>query len=702
MCVVGATAILLLAAVLSASVGGANSPTGSEARPMDLYVATNGRDAWPGTREEPFASLERAREAIRQLKSAGQFPAGGVTVRLREGIYPRADTFVLTAEDSGTAEAPIVYRAEKDERVRLIGGRPIRGFTPVTDPAVLARLAEPDRGKVMQVDLKAQGVADLGHLSSRGFGRPKVPAHLQLFFRGREMTLARWPNEGFLKIAGVPAGSGTDDGHGGQLGALEAGFHYEGDRPKRWQDTDDIWVHGYWAYDWANTYEQIASIDTERRLVKTKPPYAVYGFRPGQRIYFVNILEELDQPGEYYVDRQTGLLYFWPPAPLETGEAYVSLLEAPLVSLKSVSHVTLRGLTFEYTRGDAVDISGGTGDLVAGCTLRNLGNWAVVIDGGAGHGVTGCDIYGLGDGGIQLAGGDRQTLAPAGHFATNNHIHHMGQWTRCYQPAVMVTGVGNRVANNLIHDGPHSAIQLGGNEHVIELNEIHHVCLETGDVGAFYMGRDWTQQGNIVRYNYFHDTGGVGMGSMAVYLDDCTSGVTIFGNIFYRTTRAAFIGGGRDNTVENNIFIECNPSVWVDGRGLDPSPVWRNMIYQTMKERLEAMNYHQPPYRERYPKLAELDKYYAQTTGVPPEGNTVVRNVSVGGKWLETLWHAEPAMVDVRDNLVDEDPHFVAPGRRDFRLKPDSPAYALGFQPIPVEKIGLYRDEYRRFLPIAR
>jgi len=192
------------------------------------------------------------------------------------------------------------------------------------------------------------------------------------------------------------------------------------------------------------------------------------------------------------------------------------------------------------------------------------------------------------------------------------------------------------------------------------------------------------------------------MGSMAVYLDDCTSGVTIFGNIFYRTTRAAFIGGGRDNTVENNIFVECNPSVWVDGRGLDPSPVWRNMIYQTMKERLEAMNYHQPPYRERYPKLAELDKYYAQTTGVPPEGNTVVRNVSVGGKWLETLWHAEPAMVDVRDNLVDEDPHFVAPGRRDFRLKPDSPAYALGFQPIPVEKIGLYRDGYRRFLPIAR
>ncbi|HEX2949722.1 MAG TPA: right-handed parallel beta-helix repeat-containing protein, partial [Armatimonadota bacterium] len=293
-------------------------------------------------------------------------------------------------------------------------------------------------------------------------------------------------------------------------------------------------------------------------------------------------------------------------------------------------------------------------------------------------------------------GGDRKTLLSADLAAVNNHIHHFGQWSRCYQPAVMVTGVGNRVAHNVIHDGPHNAIQLGGTDHVIEYNEISRVCLETGDVGAFYMGRDWTQRGNIIRYNYFHDTGGVGMGSMAVYLDDCTSGTTVFGNIFYRTTRAAFIGGGCDNVVENNIFVECKPAVSLDGRGLDTSPTWHNMVYDTMRKRLDAMNYHQPPYAEQYPELAKLDAYYAANNGVPPVGNKILRNISIGGQWLQVGWHATADMLELRDNLVDIDPHFVDRSKANFQLQKDSPAFTLGFQPIPVQQIGLYRDQYRQ------
>jgi len=189
------------------------------------------------------------------------------------------------------------------------------------------------------------------------------------------------------------------------------------------------------------------------------------------------------------------------------------------------------------------------------------------------------------------------------------------------------------------------------------------------------------------------------MGSMAVYLDDCTSGTMVFGNVFYKATRAAFIGGGRDNTVENNIFVECNPAVWIDGRGLDGSPVWHGMVYETMKQRLEAVNWREPPYSERYPKLAELQPYYAQDGGVPPEGNKIVRNICVGGRWLLIHWHAKQEMVEIRDNLVDIDPHFVDKGNMDFRLKDDSPAHELGFQRIPFESIGLYIDEYRKAIP---
>jgi len=183
-------------------------------------------------------------------------------------------------------------------------------------------------------------------------------------------------------------------------------------------------------------------------------------------------------------------------------------------------------------------------------------------------------------------------------------------------------------------------------------------------------------------------------------MDDCVSGTEIYGNIFYKTTRAAFLGGGRDHRVENNIFVDCDPAVQLDGRGLDRSPVWHGMVYDFMKRQLEAVP--RELYRNRYPALAGLDRYYATDTGVPPEGNVVARNICTGSKWTSVGWHAKPEMLALRDNLVGENPGFVAPERLDFRLKKESPAWRLGFKPIPVEKIGLQPDADRRELRQVR
>ncbi|MDH4239513.1 MAG: right-handed parallel beta-helix repeat-containing protein, partial [Phycisphaerae bacterium] len=530
-------------------------------------------------------------------------------------------------------------------------------------------------------------------LKQKGFGRGTSTAALELFFQDKPMNIARWPNDSFLKIAGFT--KGKDDGHGSTLGELTGGFNYEGDRPKRWRDTSDIWVHGYWAYDWANSYEHIASIDLQKRLIKTSPPYGNYGFRTGGRFYFLNVLEELDEPGEWYMDRKSGTLYFWPPAPIEQGRTMVSIVEEPLVHLNNTSHVTIRGLEIECARGTGVRISGGTNNNVINCTLHNLGNYGVTVDGGRDHSVVGCKIYETGDGGISLSGGDRKTLAPARHLAYNNHIHHIARWSRCYAPAVSMSGVGIRVTNNLIHDHPHCAILFGGNDHLIELNEIHHVCLETGDVGAIYTGRDYTFRGNIIRHNFIHHTGGVGMGSMGIYMDDCVSGTQIYGNVLWKLHRAVFLGGGRDFKVENNIFIDCDPAIDIDGRGLSKSPVWNNMVYKTMKERLERMNWKQPPYSTRYPELADLQKYYAKNDGLPPGDILVARNICIGDKWLTIRWGATKEMVTVQDNFIEGDPHFVDAASGDFRLKDDSPAYKLGFKQIPFEQIGLMKEKGR-------
>lgn len=665
---------------------------------VELYVARDGNDVWSGRRpaptvkkdDGPFATLEGARDAIRARKRAGKLPDSGVTVRIRGGLYPREKSFELTSQDSGTPAAPVVYRAYRDEPVRLAGGRAVGDFRPVTDEAVRARLDPAARDHVLQADLKGQGIGEFGSLRRRGFGLPVAPSGLEVFFQGRPMTLARWPNDAWTKIVAAPAGQ-----TGGKL-------TYEGDRPRRWQDSDDLWIHGYWTWDWADSYERVASIDREKREITTVEPHGVYGYTPGKRFYFLNVLEELDQPGEYYLDRKSGILYFWPPAPARECDTVVSLLEAPLVTLKDVSHVTLRDLVFEATRGSAVTLSGGAHCRLAGCTFRNLGDLAASIEGGTEHEITGCDVYDTGEGALAVSGGDRKTLALCNHAVVNNDLTRFNRWSRTYHPGVLVSGVGIRIAGNHIHDAPHNAILMSGNDHLVEYNEIDHVCRETGDAGAIYMGRNLTMRGTRIRYNHFHDlrAGGLEGGKgftevMAVYLDDCFCGTEIYGNLFVRAGRAAMIGGGRDNTIENNVFIDCNPAIHVDARGKSWAKSWFNGQDPFLMDGLKEVPYDRPPYSVQYPQLPGI----LTDDPAQPKGNRIVRNIRSGGRWADLLDRLTPEQAGIGENFTEGDPGFVAPEKGDFRLKPDAPARKIGFQPIPFEKIGPRRDEYRRRLP---
>ena len=658
------------------------------------YVATNGNDAWSGTLAEPnaaktdgpFATLERARDEIRALKKSTGLPQAGVTILVRGGTYALAKPFELTAEDSGTADSPVSYCASNNEAVYLTGGKTITGFVPVSDPAILARLEEPARGHVVQADLKALGVTDFGSPDGGG---------LEVFFQDKPMTLSRWPNEGFVNIVDLVGDDPVDIR--GTKGDKIGKWVYDGDRPKRWQGERDAWVHGYWFWDWSDQRHKVKSIDTEKRIIEVEPPYHGYGYRKGQWYYAFNLLSEIDSPGEWYVDRDAGILYFWPPAPIETGKVVVSVLPT-LATLKDVSHVTLHGLTFEAARKTAVTISGGEADCVERCVLRNIGGGAVSIGGGKAHSVFGCDIYGMGGSGISLDGGDRKSLTPAGHVAENNHIHDYGRWYRMYQPAISVTGVGNRAAHNLIHDAPHMGIQFGGNDHVFELNEIHHVCLESNDAGAIYAGRDWTMRGNVIRYNYLHEiTGFKDKGCVGVYLDDMFASADIFGNVFHKVTMAAFLGGGRDCSIENNIFVDCNPALHIDGRAMgwahDHADGWIKEAQE--KGTVSGIAYKQPPYSERYPKLIGI----IEDEPKAPKGNLIARNICVGGKWDDIEGIARPYL-SMQDNLLDQDPHFMDAAKLDFRLKDDSPAFKLGFKPIPIEKIGCYADPRRASWPV--
>lgn len=703
--------------------------------PKAYYISPEGTADAPGTIEKPFASLQAAQTAIRQLKAADNFPSGGVQVFLRQGVYALSQSFTLTAADAGTETSPVKWTAFPNEEAILTGGIRLRDFQPLGNAEARQRIDAALHDKILEIDLSPFNIGDYGDLDPRRGNR------MELYVNGAFMQLARYPNEDWLEIASVPqfgkqeyVKERTRIRYGVPVGRHFGRFAYDTDRPNRWADDDNLWMHGYWVWDWSDEFQRIARIDKRQKEIYPAEPYHGYGYHQHQRFYFLNVLEELDQPGEWYLDRKSNMLYFWPPAPLAGSEVWLSLLDQPLIHLDQTAHIQLEGLRFQYSRAEGVQISGGSNNLVGGGTFSNLGKLALVIEGGKGHTVTGCDMYQLAMGGISMKGGERTTLTAAQHTASNNHIHHFAQRVKTYQPAITTGGVGNRIAHNLIHDAPHMAIGFGGNDHLIEYNEVYQVLTETSDAGAVYNGRDWTERGTTIRYNYFHDLGlsvsGEGFhGVMGVYLDDCLPGTLIKGNVFERIDRGIMLGGGQYNIVENNVFIDCDLAIHVDARANG----WARKYAVkgggwNMREKLAAVDYQQPPWSERYPELVNiLDHPY------PPIGTEIKNNISQGKRWLDMLQGTDFDTIRVISNLVAEpqlvqwqtrenpdgkiytrdDASFASmlqsagnvladPGGRlaavnegKLELPPGDLLKQISFEPIPFDKIGLYEDAYR-------
>jgi hypothetical protein len=704
-----------------------------------FYVAKNGNDVWSGKLPEPnakrtngpFATLERARSAVRAVASPGTQPS----VRIKGGMYGFTRSLVLDSADSGSRQHPIVWGAFKRDTVRFVGGLAIGKFTTVRDQRVLERILPRYRDSIRVTNLFEQGISD--------FGTP--PNRMNLFFKGARMPVARYPNNGWLHIADVPQVEARILNPGDKKvlkNGLPAGRHsgmftYADDRPSTWKDWRDIWMHGYWVWDWRDAYQKVARIDTISRTVYPVPPHHHYGYQKGQRYCFLNVLEELDTPGEWVLDEAQGLLYFWPPSSAMPGDVTVSLLKDPMVVLNGTSHVIFQGLTFESSRACAFRIRGGTDNELAGCTIRNIDNdTSIIIDGGKRNGVRSCDIYDVGGTGIRISGGDRSTLEPAGNYATNNHIFRFGRIIHAFNGGVFLQGVGNVISHNRIHDAPFSGIQYYGNDHIIEYNELFDLAHESGDVGGINTGADYSDMGSVIRHNYIHDTHGYGEGGFrAIYLDLPGSNTTIYGNILANVDIGVFFNSGRDNRVENNVFYNCHPAVniyiWPHMSYFRPGGAWK------IVEKLHAVHFTQPPFSTRYPKLPT---YLDSVNLGMPYGNDVLHNISVGGTWLDLSEGMDLTHVRVENNVVGDslllvytrkwfpeydpyhigyasehtrqdtafvrqltargnilaDPGLVDPLRGDFRTRDDSPVWGTGFRKIPIEQIGLVIDQFRK------
>ncbi|NMB77064.1 MAG: right-handed parallel beta-helix repeat-containing protein [Myxococcales bacterium] len=792
-------------AAVDGADGGGDDGGAVEEFGAEFYVALDGDDGNPGTRERPFATLERARQAVRDLKGGAGLPEKGVAVWLRGGVYLRQAALELGAEDSGEEGRPVVWGSAPGERARLAGARRLEpsAFQLVdSNSPVWPRLDPAARGQVWSVDLAAQGISDFGALLPRGFSASN-PAALELFADGVPLQLARWPDEDEsdpaptpldpeLTLFGQPApdvsgrylADGTSDGlnryrrdglvegrqyylyrytwdyqgrsytawflaaqgggypgdaapwwylysesfgrmqpSNGASGTLspfdpaaknhgfvsiaraidDTSFGYAGDRPARWTAEPEVWLHGYWMYMWADLHVRADAIDTTNRMIRLvqKPGY---GIAEGQPYYAENLLSEITRPGEWYLDRAAGRLYLWPPAPLAGIELLASTLDGPLIRVQNAAHLRLQDLTLEATRRELVTVSGGHHVEILRCELRNAGNHCAVVS-GTDNGVSRSLVHHCGDSGVLLSGGTRSSLVPGRNYVTNSELHHFSRWSWTYRPAVNISGCGHIVAHNLMRDAPHSAVLYTGNEHAIEYNEIRTVCQYSSDAGAVYTGRDWGYRGNRLRFNFIHDIEShfEGYGVHGVYLDDCVSGIEVFGNVLYRVSGWGIMhGGGRDDIMHNNLIVRCGGGISTDNRGLvwitdTPGDSWN------LRERLHAdgIRYQEDPWASAYPSLARIPDDWAQISDSAahwrePEGNVFSRNLGwQNGRFAaESDWAGAGGVFvhfsEMQDNVPDQDPRFLDEANLDLRLRPDSPVYAIpGWVDIPFEQIGI-------------
>jgi len=718
---------------------------------QEVFVSPDGNNENPGTLLKPFRTIDRAREAVRVYqKATAATTRQPFTVWLRGGTYPLANTFELTRTDAGTANARVTYAAYAHESIRLSGGItvPAAAFHPASDPVIVRRLPPESRRHVLEADLRALGVRDFGKHRQFGHGHPVVPSSMELFWNDSVLQLARYPNSGAIDMGPViDPGSVPRDGDYSERGGR---FRYIDPRHARWAGDSDVWFQGYFNYGFSDDKIHVASIDTLRHEVTFSTPH-MYGLASGQNFnqyVALNVIEELDEPGEWYVDASSGKLFLWPPGDITGANVCVSILEQPLIALDNTSYCTLRDLIIEVGRGLGISIEGGSHNRIEHCVVRNFGTVGIMLGQGARQTfphvtaddyagvpssrevgsfhshmylnsvwdrnagveqvIEGCEVYNTGSGGIILGGGSKKSLTRGNNVVSDCRIHDFNRRNKAGASGVIVDGCGNLVAHNEIYNADLQAILVHGNDHIFEYNHIHDVALNSNDASAWYLGRDPSDQGNIVRWNFFHHVGRPDRKwMMGVYCDDATCDVRIEGNVFYRVASygTVYSNGGHDIVVKNNIFIEgYGPayqlkSMWYDF-GISSIPYFFGEQGIYTRRLTKAVDIKKPPYSERYPLLKDWLDFLPDGhtyVGMRPRRNVFDNNVLV--KYEETFrLVGKYAQTDFGENYItDKDPGFVAADSLNFQLKDSSLVYKElpGFVRIPFENVGP-RDPGRR------
>ncbi len=594
---------------------------------------------------------------------------------------------------------------------------------------------------------------------------PEIPerrASIHLYFNSRRMQPARWPNvdpkhpytKGFAYV---------------EQSAPEGTEYFENEirlRPadvREWAYPTDGVTFARQRHNFGIIIAQIAKIDMDAGVITTDRPRTkvqTKGVMAGcmlDRWYVENMAEELDIPGEWYLDPREKKVYFLPPDGSDPNNAVVTIgRRQAVMKVAGGGNVAIAGM--DVSGGmNGIDISGSK-VYVMGCKIHDVSGTGMYISGTKNR-ITDCDIFNIGGMGMLLHShwGDRMSDYRQENLVDNCYFHHVGE----FNPTA--TGIfnctqGSRITHNLFHDMPRSAISGYGRFCEISYNRIRHTNLQGDDTGAMYDSL-WTQgAGTHICYNWITDAIGFRrisfmnythhQGACGIYFDECTGGAHVYGNHIEGCNWAALhLHNARWVTISNNVLVSNGWMPSWHGTHQLSFQTWNEQGFKGRRAEMYINNYKSLVRHDtkwlNVPSLAQdpsTEAAYAPD-GTMMMGNKVCNNIFyfpdqgnglllfainlnastnffnnniywpgrdakdggvrmvTGPRGSDSSWKTwqKKTKQDV-DSLI-ADPLFRDPAKKDYRLKSHSPAYKLGFKDIPYDKIGLRKTRFRPVLP---
>lgn len=706
-----------------------------------IFVSTVGDDSGDGSEEEPLRTLEKAIDVANEMREDSDKL---IEILLREGTYSVTNTIKII--NSQKDDSLLKISAYQDEKVTINAGVdiPLSAMNIADSDFTNAIIDKPNAGSILQYNLKDAQIEDLGEISLRGhLISDEKEAQAELSLNGEVQKLAGWPNGEYTGL--IKPTDSNEYGKRTKSGiANGCSFKVNYDRPSQWSKPEQAWLSGTIGPNYEFDYYPVSRFDSkEKRVYLSRGALEKYYTEPYYR--FENVPEELDEPGEYYIDRQSGMLYFYPPEDAPKDSVLTITMSTPTLDvsrkapnsmfrIENSKNIVFENLIFKGGRGSAITGKNNSNIKFINCEINSFGENGIRFDASTDITISDCKIHDVGQDGILFVScGNYQTLSPSNIVVSNNDIYNFARLERSYKTGIDFgyRCVGATAANNHIHNGPHAGMIFYGVNNDIYGNEFDNLVTEFSDMDALYCNNSnypW-ERGNKIHNNYFHDIGKSSMNGRhqinvrAIRTDNRGCGLNIYENLFYNIGDGgngngnngigAITAEGTRNRIFNNLFVDCNeayfntlqykeietaddgtlyPDTIINSSGVEVANTINGAKVADLKKRME--NY-LPVYGKQFPELYNYFYEHPNMSKTNEFKNNMIINIAIplsnfNGTQNEEGFRGSQMLTAASGNYVStSDPGFVSYDNGNLELSSSATLLVEGLPKFEMSSFGI-------------